>query len=641
MNDVSSRPRNLSWATMIIGLLLSFIGTYIMNAANCSAMVPGVIAAWTTVLLGILALARTHFSLRQTSEEHAAREYQRTHGNNELFDDADEAVRMAARANTQFVKYFVPFITVASGLLMLLIGLSIWVRWGRMEAFAVALRPLPLAILAVCCCIGTLIAGSFFVGASRNAGCRWLRPPGAWLFLTGFLYLLSGVALFLEYFQKALLTIDITMARVGMVVILILAAELLLSFVVEFYRPRMPGEEERPLPESRFLALFTEPGGVARNVASSLDYQFGFQVSEAWFYRFLERTVVPLFVVMLLAFWLQTCLVVVEIEYNGIREVFGKVTTQKPLTPGLYFKLPSPFERISTFPVEHVQEITIGGHHEFKDEEHDKKESYDEQIILWDIKEQHGDESNFIVADDPEEAPRENSRERKSEQLLSMGVISAHIPLYFKVRNLYDYAYRHENAVKTLKNVATRELIRYLAGASFSGILGDKRHEAGTLLNQRIQEASDAANLGVEVVFVSLAGLHPPAGVGGTFDHVVASREMQYAEILRAQTYASTLEPQTESIAITMTDFAEGYKLERNRVAEAEGERFLSQLKGYQASPQLYVLSTYLDVLLNEGRHTRKYILTGGMNQEVLILNLEKKLKSSLLDLNLGNFQNP
>ncbi len=641
MNDVSTRPRNLSWAIIIIGLLLSFIGTYILNSANCSAMVPGVMAAWATVLLGVLALARTHFSFRQAAEERAAREYQRTHGNTELFDDADEAVRMATRANIQFVKYFVPFFTVAIGLLMLFIGLSIWTRWGRMEAFAVAPGPLPLAILAVCCCIGTLIAGSFFVGASRNSGCRWLRPSGAWLFLTGFLYLLSGIALFLEYFQKALLTIDITMARVGMVVILILAAELLLSFVVEFYRPRMPGEEERPLPESRFLALFTEPGGVARNVAASLDYQFGFQVSEAWFYRFLERTVVPLFVVMLLAFWLQTCLVVVEIEYNGIREVFGKVVAQEPLTPGLYFKWPSPFERIYTFPVEHVQGITIGGQHEFKGQK--KEESFDEQVILWDIKKQHGEESNFIVADDDHDhdSAGETIRDRRSEQLLSMGVISAHIPLYFKVCNLYDYAYRHENAVKTLKNVATRELIRYLSGANFSGILGDKRHEAGTMLNQRIQEASNAANLGIEVVFVSLAGLHPPAGVGASFDNVVASREMQFAEILRSQTYASTLEPQTESIAITLTDSAEAYKLERNRVAEAEGERFLSQLKGYEAAPELYALSTYLDVLINEGRHARKYILTGGMSQEVLILNLEKKLRSSLLDLNLGNFQNP
>ena len=638
MKEVSIRSRNLSWAAIAASVVLLLVGIYIMKTANSSAMVPGLMAAATALLLALLAWGKIHFALNQASEEKAAREYQKQNYATELFADADEAVQMAARANFQFSKYFVPFFTIALGLAMFGTALSTWFRWKGMEAFAVAPQPLPMAILAVCCCIGTLIAGSFFVGVSRHANCRWLRPSGAWMFLSGFLYLLAGIALFVEYFQKAVLVIDISLARVSLIIILVLAVELLLSFIVEFYRPRMPGEEERPLPESRLLALFTEPGGVARNVAASLDYQFGFQVSEAWFYHFLERTLVPLFVVMLLAFWLQTCVMVIEIEYNGIREIFGKVVSEKPLTPGLYFKFPYPFERIYTFPVEHVQEITVGGHHKFVSDHGSggSDENYNEQVILWDIKKQHGDESNFIVADEPE-MNRDSERAGRSEQQLSMGVITAHIPLYFKVRNLYDYAYQHQDAVKTLKNIATRELIRYLAGANFAKILGENRHQAGAILNQHIQESCDAARLGIEVVFVGLAGLHPPAGVGASFDHVVASREMQFAEILQAGTYASTLEPATESMAITLRDSAESYKLERNRVAAAEGERFLSQLKGYEAAPELYVLSTYLDVLLNEGRDARKYILATGMDHEVLILNLEKKLQSSLLDLNLNN----
>lgn len=640
MNEVSTRPRNLSWAAMVFSLALGLVGIYIMNSANCSAMIPGVIAAFASVLLAFLAFARAHFAQKQAVEEEAAADYRKAHGKTELFDDADDALRMATRANMQFVKYFVPFFTIAMGLVILLISLPTWFRWNRMEAFAVAPKPLPMAILAVCCCIATLIAGSFFVGASRNKGCRWLRPSGAWMFMAGFLYLLSGIALFLEYFDKARLTIDISMARVGMVLIFLLAIELLVSFVIEFYRPRLPGEEERPLPESRLLALFTEPGGMARNVAASLDYQFGFEVSEAWFYRFLERTVVPLFLVMVLAFWLQTCVVVVEVEHNGIREVFGKVSSQEALQPGLYFKWPYPFGRIFTFPVEHVQEIYIGGHHEFHGDKGKDHESYDEQVILWDIKDQHGDESNFIVADTPEMTGRIKSDGGMAEQLLSMGVISAHIPFYFKVSNLYDYAYRHENALKTLENVAAREIVRYLAGADFATILGAGRHEAGLVLNSRIQEAADAARLGIEVVFVSLAGFHPPPGVGAAFDNVVASQEMKFAEELRAKTYATVLEPKVASQAVVLTNAAEAYKLERDQVAAAESERFLKQLKGFQASPELFTLGAYLDVFLEEGKHARKYVLAGDAKMnEVLILNLEKKLKSSLLDLNLGNFQ--
>lgn len=640
MREVSTRPRNLSWAVIVSSLLLFIIGLYIMSSANCSAMIPGLLAAITGVLLGALSLARVNFEFKQISEEKAALEYQKTHGKTELFDDADEAVKMATRANLQFIKFFVPFFTMALGTAMLITAITVWAKWSRTEAFAIAPKPLPMAILALCCCIATLIAGSFFVGTSRNIGARWLRPAGAWLYLTGFLYLLSGIALFLEYFQKALLTIDIAMARAGMIIIIVLAIELILSFIIEFYRPRMPGEEERPLPESRLLALFTEPGGVARNVAVSLDYQFGFQVSEAWFYRFLERTVVPLFLLMLLAFWLQTCIVVVDVEANGIREIFGKVVTQETLTPGLYFKWPTPFERINIFPVEHVQEITIGGHHEFKGEHGHDDESYDERVILWDIQHQHGDESNFIVADQPEAARIDDGSSRKSEQqLLSMGVISAHIPLYFKVKDFYQYAYLHENAVKTLENIATRELIRHLAGSEFAEILGEKRHEACLILNDRIQEACNAEKLGIEVVFVSLAGFHPPPGVGASFDNVVASKEMKQTEIQQAETYAALQEPISESLKITLLDAAEAYKHERESVSAAEGERFLSQLKAYQASPELFVLSSYLDVMVEEGSKARKYILASSDVNEVLILNLEKKLKSSLLDLNIDSFQ--
>ena len=47
--------------------------------------------------------------------------------------------------------------------------------------------------------------------------------------------------------------------------------ELVVNFIIEFYRPRSLGES-RPVFESQLLSLFTEPGGVLRNIASALDY---------------------------------------------------------------------------------------------------------------------------------------------------------------------------------------------------------------------------------------------------------------------------------------------------------------------------------------------------------------------------------
>jgi len=651
MKDVSTRPRNLCIAVSFVGVVLLILGIIILKTGNSSAMVPAVAAALTVVLLGLLGAGRCAFAYRQAVEETAAAAFRKEHGKSELFDDADETVRMATRANVQYVKYFVPIFTFVLGIGLILFSFGVWRHWRSLLAFPLAVNPMPLAILSVCCAIGTLIAGSYFVGASREAGCRWLRPAGAWLFFSCILFLGSGVSLFLEYFKKAAAEADIAVARVALFMLLVLAVELLLSFVIEFYRPRMPGEDERPLPESRLLALFTEPGGVARNVAASLDYQFGFQVSEVWFYRFLERTVVPLLVMMLVTLWLQTCLVVISTEENGIHERFGRVTSQEALGPGLYFKLPAPFSRINRFPVDHVQEISIGSEHKHMAEDGDaahdnhqedkdaKPESaaHNARVILWSSS--HVDkEASFIVATTPENGAIDAGIGADGRGApTSVGLIAAHIPLYFKVKNLYEYMYRHSDPRGTLKNIATRELLSLLAGEDFWDVLGAERFAGSERLERRIQEVSDDLHLGIEVVFIGLAGLHPPVAVGSAFDNVVASREQQYERELQALAYAVSREPLARSEAVKMVDQAEAYKHERVSVSAAEAGRFESQLLGYQASPKLFMLDSFLNVLHESGSQTRKYVLTTSDNREVFILNLEKKLRSSLLDLNLDS----
>ncbi|MBR0458683.1 MAG: hypothetical protein IJJ26_05570, partial [Victivallales bacterium] len=467
-------------------------------------------------------------------------------------------------------------------------------------------------------------------------------------------------ALFLEFFGKAIEVADIYVARTAMAIVIVLAIELILSVIIEFYRPRMPGEEERPLPESRILALFTEPGGIARNVAASLDYQFGFDVSEAWFYHFLERTVVPLLVIMALTLWLQTCLVVVSTEENGIMERFGKVVSMEPLPPGLYFKLPSPFERLNRFPVERIQSITINGHdiveeheeeEEAKADEHDdghghnqkpekKNKEEEERVVLWSTS--HDDhEQPFIVA--MKQEAQQVAKEGAGAPPLSIGLMAAHIPMYYKVRSkdFYNYYYKHNNPGKTLRNIATRELLSFMAQSDFTEVLGGRRHEAGKILQNRIQKIADEMELGVDIVFVSLAGLHPPVSVGSAYDNVEAAQETKHQQILLAKAYAAGSAPAAQSVRASLINQAEAYKQDRIRVSSAEAERFDRQLKGYLAAPRIFKLNTYLDEFLTSSANTRKFILAGNPHEEVFNLDLEKKISSSLLDLNLDEDEPP
>ncbi|MBR6372024.1 MAG: hypothetical protein IKS20_02470, partial [Victivallales bacterium] len=218
---------------------------------------------------------------------------------------------------------------------------------------------------------------------------------------------------------------------------------------------------------------------------------------------------------------------------------------------------------------------------------------------------------------------------------LSIGLLSAHVPLYYKVKDMYANSYNHNDPGKTLKNIATREFLLYMASADFTELLGNKRHAAGEELRRRIQKAATEVNLGVEIVFVSLAGLHPPVSVGTAYDQVVASREAKAEEILKAEAYAASSEPAVQGVKAELIHKAEAYKQEKVQVSQAEAQRFESQLMSYNASPRLFKLNSYLE-LLSGNSSARKYILATANAKEVLELNLEKKMNASLLDLNLG-----
>ena len=428
-----------------------------------------------------------------------------------------------------------------------------------------------------------------------------------------------------------------------------LGVELIIGFVVEFYRPRSPHEEERPLYESRLLALFTEPGGIARNVAASLDYQFGFRVSEAWFYRFLERAVLPLFVLLVAGMWLLSTVVVVRPDEQGVREWFGRVIRRKPLGPGLYFKLPWPFGRIYKFPVERVQQIPVGyvpGKKGEKEEELTPEEEalqgdMSGRVIVW-AKRHNKKETPCIVAARREKASGE-SREtmaRPDESVpgdmpVPVYYMSASIPVFFKVTDLYKYAYLHRDANRELEELATREVVRYLANVDFFDILTRGRAEGGERLRKRIQAAADRHSLGIRIVFVGLQGLHPPVEVGKYFDEVVGAMEERHRMQLEAESYSIRKVRDAESQGIDAVSQAKAYKNDRISVPKAEAERFREQLLAYRAAPDLYVLRTFLDTLEKETKRMRMYLLSDRSSQRVIVFDLKEKLRPDLLDLNL------
>jgi modulator of FtsH protease HflK len=650
----TGRPYTLSWVAALIGYGLLIAGVFLAKAANSTVMVPGYFAAIMVVIMAKFAIGRTRLEKRRQVEAEQLEEYRRTHGATDLFEDADEAVRIAARASEHYTKYFVPVITVLLGILLIVLGTMRWTAWNRAIDFPLAGKPLAMAAISFALFLGSIIAGSFFVGVSRESGCRWLRCPGAWMFFTGAIFLANALVLASEHFGRWTDVADIRAAKFAMAALIVLGCELLASVVVEFYRPRIPGEEERPLPESRILSLFTEPGSVARNFATTLDYQFGFRISEAKFYRFLERTVAPFAALLVLLLWLQTCLVVVNTNENGMRERFG-IIKEEPLTAGLHFKLPHPFEKLHLFNVHETQKLDIGydappetvqeeaeeeddGHgHGKVDKEKEAAAAMEKEahrVVTW-SRGHMADEQRFIVASKlaaPVVASSDASGRAKAPAV-SVYYMSATIPLHFRVRNLYDYKYRHADAAKTLGEIASRELTNYFAGVDFFTILTSGREEGAAFLAQRIQAEADRLHLGIEVVYIGMHGMHPPTEVGAAFDRVSAASEQREEIILKAETDRIRLVLGARGKSAALLSQAEAYRADKTMNSAATAERFAQQLLGFQQSPRLFVLNSLLDVFENKGSHVRKFVVAANTSRQVFILDLLEKVSSGMLTM--------
>ena len=120
-----------------------------------------------------------------------------------------------------------------------------------------------------------------------------------------------------------------------------MAAEILVTLLLEIYRPRVKGKVARPLYDSRLVGLLAQPESLFTTAAQTLDYQFGFKVSETWFFQLLKKNLPVLLLAQLAVLLLSTCVVFVDAGEQAVLEHFGKPVRGR-LTPGAHFKLPWP-----------------------------------------------------------------------------------------------------------------------------------------------------------------------------------------------------------------------------------------------------------------------------------------------------------
>lgn len=496
-------------------------------------------------------------------------------------------------------RWLLPTFALIAALAMIAPGLwllNIARRFETTSSWPAFQNPNIAIVIASMIMLALFFYARYAAGLARVAEWQMLRAGGSHMLAASIasMAIVVAVALLL-YGGHAKFEYILSYAIPGLMILL--GVEMILNLIFDVYRPRSPGIEPRVAFDSRLIGLIAEPGGIAKSVADAINYQFGFQVSQTWFYQLLQRVAFPLIGVGAIALWLLSSIVVVQPYERVIIERFGRqLNADKPYGPGLYFKYPAPIDTARRYNTDQLHFFWVG----FKNADdplvEDKRGPFAPAVELWtDTKHFGRDHYDFIIsptraAEQDTSSPSGTSAPRAPVHLIRMQVL-----VQYRIRadqlNLFTREHTEADAHRLIRDIAWEEMLKFNASANVDQLMGPMLEQIGSHMRQRLTKRAEEARLGVEVVYAGMENVHPENTVAQKFREVVNAQQKKIAEIRRARVTENEILSQVAgdrdralslAAAITRLQSAEDQltaalaQVDERKLADGEGERFAS-----------------------------------------------------------------
>jgi len=525
------------------------------------------------------------------------REKQVTGGGEAIFGEGGSGALgfMVAQTRLEWMRrWLVPAFGLLIAAYLIAVGIIGWVVLiGRDEADWLALRKVGIGfVLSVLLALFLFFFARYASGMARVTEWQLLRGGASYMLGNAVAAMAIIVALG-AYLYQGVVSWERVIAYAIPVLMAVLGAETLINFLLDIYRPRAPGVEPRASFDSRLLGLIAEPGGIAHSLAEAINYQFGFQVSQTWFYQLLQRAFVPLAFVGVLVVWLLSCFVVVQPYEHTIIERFGQqIDPEHPLEPGLHFKWPAPIEFARKYNTDQLHEFYVGFRIGDQPKLDEKLDPTKPKIELWTDRKHSGREHfDFIIAPTPPEkkppdtgesarGPAGAKRGRREDERAAQHLVRMQTVVQYKIRpsGLVDFTQHVEDPHAALRKIAWNEMMRFAASSHIDQLMGALRSEGGRLLQERIARRAEELSLGVDIKYVGILQVHPERTVAEAFRGVVTAQQEKIAEIRRARVSENEILSRVagdKQKAITLshaTDQVQENELRRNELEQELGQ---------------------------------------------------------------------
>lgn len=461
-----------------------------------------------------------------------------------LFEAGD--VDVAARRLQLMHTWLMPAISLSVVLLLALFSINT-LRWfGDLDdpnldvsQFSIGLHPGWQLAIALSLSLIAFIFSRFVAGMSKQAAWQNLRGGAGYMVGNALVLLAIAVGIAFRFFDKPDVMEGIAYGLT--IYMLLVAAEIVLNFILNLYRPRRPGEVPRPAFDSRVLSLFAAPDSIVRSINEAVNYQFGFDITSSWGYQLLLRSFAWLIGFAVLVLFLLSTIVIVEPGQQGVRLRGGRIVGEV-YEGQVMLKWPWPFESSEVVETARVREISLNGI--------PRKST---EVIFWDPQDEPRQEL-FLVAS----SQLPTDIDRAIEQLLrndtaiedldgsapqsenddfvritnQFALIDADVLLRYRIRTggLIDYLsfsndFRPRRSLlnmrqQMLRDIALRVVTQKMSMMPLDEVLSPRSSVLPTELRELIQAAFDDAATGIEVISVAIPALRPPGEAASMFEEL-------------------------------------------------------------------------------------------------------------------------
>lgn len=607
-----------------------------------------------------------------------------------MFESTADAVRPAAKRLKLIHRWVIPLFSLFIAALLIITAVSLlgflndldhpndvsqtviqttsYIGWALAVAMSFALV--------------SFIYSRFISGMAKIPSWTNLRGGSAWMVGNAVILLALSVGFLFQFFENEEVLQVVCWAIP--IFMLVVAAEILINFILNLYRPRLHGESPRPAFDSKTLSLFASPDSLVRSLNDAINYQFGFDITSSWGYQLFIRSAIWLFCLAVIVLLAMSTLVIVEPTQQAVRirqgAIIGDVHSAGPM-----FKLPWPIEDSIVENVTHIRTLPLT--FTWKN---------DRKVILW------TDDYNKFALQRPVPFIVNDSKgdtEAISDDLLSLVDIQAVLQYRIAADGFMDWLQFGSNEIdrrsrKTYRELAilaiSQETLTHMFQAlQLEEVLGKQRGSLSEIALGKIQVALDKEDSGIEVISVDLPLISPAGSSAQSFEELSVAKQSEARLIAAATGHAQSLLTQTigdpelvqnaieaiqtytelrnswdaarridstppahiqalrtkltesENAAVEILQRGNGRAAAQIRNARVErwttlmdtwsqATRVHGQMAAYNAAPNLYMQRLYMSVLARKLPTIRKYVI--GIDPSQVNVNIELREINPLLN---------